>query len=78
MGAQRKIVIEIIHQGADDLLALKGNQETLLDEVKVFLEDPGSLKYAGEKGAVVTVHVPYDQESMRAQFPVGGFFGSMV
>lgn len=53
MGAQRKIAIEIIHQGADYLLALKGNQETLHDEVKAFFEDPGSLKYAKEKGAVV-------------------------
>ena len=53
MGAQRKIAIEFIHQGADYLHALKGNQETLHDEVKAFFENPGSLKYAEEKGAVV-------------------------
>ena len=48
MGAQRKIAIEIIHQGADYLLALKGNQETLHDDVRSFFEDPDSLTYAQE------------------------------
>lgn len=61
MGAQRKIAIEIIHQGADYLLALKGNQETLHDEVKAFFEDAGSLKYAEEKGAVVETVEDHDK-----------------
>jgi len=54
MGAQRKIAIEITHQGADFLLALKGNQETLHDDVKAFFEDPESLVYAREKGGIVS------------------------
>lgn len=53
MGAQRKIAIEIIHQGADYLLALKGNQGTLHDDVKAFFEDPGNLEYARQKGGEI-------------------------
>jgi len=61
MGAQRKIAIEIIHQGADYLLALKGNQETLHEEVKSFFEDPESLNYAEEKGGVVESAEDHDK-----------------
>ncbi len=61
MGAQRKIAIEIIHHGADYLLALKGNQETLHNEVKAFFEDPESLKYAETKGAVVETVEDHDK-----------------
>jgi predicted transposase YbfD/YdcC len=38
MGCQRKIAREIIAADADDVLALKGNQETVHDEVKRFLD----------------------------------------
>ena len=38
MGCQRKIASEIGSAGADDVLALKGNQSTLHEEVKIFLE----------------------------------------
>jgi len=61
MGAQRKIAIEIIHQGADYLLALKGNQETLHEEVKAFFEDPESLKYAEQNSAVVETVEDHDK-----------------
>jgi predicted transposase YbfD/YdcC len=38
MGCQRAIAQQIQDQGADYVLALKGNQETLNDEVRLFLE----------------------------------------
>jgi predicted transposase YbfD/YdcC len=38
MGCQKKIAREIIEADADYVLALKGNQETVHDEVKSFLE----------------------------------------
>ena len=44
---------KIIHQGADYLLALKGNQGVLHDEVKSFFEDHESLKYAETKSGIV-------------------------
>jgi predicted transposase YbfD/YdcC len=39
MGCQKKIATEICNADADYVLALKGNQETIHDEVKTFLED---------------------------------------
>lgn len=38
MGCQRAIAQQIKNQGADYVLALKGNQETLSDDVRLFLE----------------------------------------
>ncbi len=38
MGCQKKIAQEIIEADADYVLALKGNQETVHDEVKMFLD----------------------------------------
>jgi predicted transposase YbfD/YdcC len=39
MGCQKKIAQEIIEADADYVLALKGNQETVFEEVKSFLDD---------------------------------------
>jgi predicted transposase YbfD/YdcC len=39
MSCQRKIAQQVIDQGADYVLALKGNQETLHDDVRRFLDD---------------------------------------
>jgi predicted transposase YbfD/YdcC len=39
MGCQKKIAQEIIEADADYVLALKGNQETVFEEVKTFLDD---------------------------------------
>lgn len=39
MGCQRQIAREIMDADADYVLALKGNQETVHDEVKTFLDD---------------------------------------
>ena len=40
MSCQRKIAQQVIDQGGDYVLALKGNQETLHDDVHRFLDDP--------------------------------------
>lgn len=61
MGTQRKIAIAIIHAGADYLLALKGNQGTLHEEVRAFFEDPDSLAYGREKGAIVDICEQHDK-----------------
>jgi predicted transposase YbfD/YdcC len=39
MGCQKKIAQEILKAGADYVLALKGNHETVHEEVKTFLDD---------------------------------------
>ena len=39
MGTQKAIAAQIVEQGADYVLALKGNQETLHDEVIVYIEE---------------------------------------
>ena len=39
MGCQKKIAKQIIGSGADYVLALKGNHETVHDEVKMYLDD---------------------------------------
>ena len=40
MGCQKKIAQQILDQGGDYLLALKGNQETLSDDVRTYFMDP--------------------------------------
>jgi len=44
MHTQRASAKAICSKGADYVLALKGNQGTLYDDVKLFLDDPQSLK----------------------------------
>jgi len=39
MGCQKKIAQQIIDSGADYVLALKGNHETVHEEIKTYLED---------------------------------------
>jgi len=51
MGCQKKTAREIIEADANYVLALKGNQETVHEEVRAFLDDailhtPGELAYA--------------------------------
>lgn len=46
MGCQKKIAREIIEADADYVLALKGNQETVHEEVKTFLDDAVLQKQA--------------------------------
>ena len=40
MNCQRAICAQIVEQGGDYVIALKGNQGTLHDDVRLFLEDP--------------------------------------
>ena len=52
MGCQKKIAKEIIESDADYVLALKGNQETVHEEVKTFLDDALAQRLAQRpKGA---------------------------
>jgi predicted transposase YbfD/YdcC len=44
LNCQRGIARQIVDQGGDYALALKGNQGTLHDDVRRFLDDPGSEK----------------------------------
>jgi len=45
---QRAIAEQIVDQGGDYVLALKANQVTLYDDVKLFLDDPESAVSVGE------------------------------
>nr|WP_274600256.1 ISAs1 family transposase [Thiocystis violacea] len=47
MGCQTKIAEQIIAQGGDDVLALKGNQETLAGEVEEAFINADASDYAG-------------------------------
>ena len=53
MGCQTKIAAQIIAQGGDYLLALKGNQGTLLAEVEEAFIDADAKDYAGLPSQVV-------------------------
>jgi predicted transposase YbfD/YdcC len=44
LNCQRDIARQIVDQGGDYALALKGNQGTLHDDVRRFLDDPGAQK----------------------------------
>jgi len=58
MGCQKKIAQEIHFAGAHYILALKGNHETLHDEVRALFADPEALDYGKTKGSVVAHHDP--------------------
>ena len=40
MHCQRQVSQQVVEQGGDYALSLKGNQGTLHDDVKLFLDDP--------------------------------------
>ena len=42
MHCQRRLAQQVVEQSADYVLALKGNQETLSDDVGLFLDDPAT------------------------------------
>ncbi len=59
MGCQTKIATQIIQQGADYVLSLKGNQGELHDDVKTFFNSSlaptiGNISYDGEHGRIET------------------------
>ena len=43
MSCQRKIAQQVVDQGGDYVLALKGNQARLYDDVRRFLDDPETV-----------------------------------
>lgn len=48
MGAQRGICAQIIEDGGDYVISLKGNQGTLHEDVKLYLQDPGNHEQINE------------------------------
>ena len=54
MHCQRQVAQQAVGQSADYVLALKGNQRTLHDDVRLFLEDPshaGGRSHSGQQGS---------------------------
>lgn len=47
MGCQREIASQIVRQGGEYVLSLKGNQGMLHEDVKVFFEDSRSMDFGG-------------------------------
>ena len=74
LNCQRDIAQQIIDQGGDYVMALKGNQGTLHDDVQTFLDDPqaeastADITVDGDHGrietrtAVVSTHIDWLQE----------------
>jgi predicted transposase YbfD/YdcC len=74
LNCQREIARQIIEQGGDYAMALKGNQGTLHDDVRAFLDDPKAeatttnTTVDGDHGrietrtAVVSTHIDWLQE----------------
>ena len=63
MGCQRAIAAQIVSQGADYVLGLKGNQGTLHEDVALFLDEP----QGGLTGYAVTVHETYEKDHGRLE-----------
>ena len=51
MGCQKTIALKILEKKADYVLALKGNQSSLLEDVTLFLDDLRKNKQT-EKGGI--------------------------
>jgi predicted transposase YbfD/YdcC len=64
MGCQREIADQILHQKADYVLALKGNQGTLREDVEVFAAEQ---KATGFKDAKVSRHETVDGDHGRIE-----------
>src|SRR5271156_5768639 len=59
LNCQREIAQQIVDQGGDYALALKGNQATLHDDVHMFLDDPAT--------DAITVHTTVDGDHGRIE-----------
>src|SRR5262249_23760303 len=64
MGCQRDIAAKIIEKKADCILALKGNQGTLREDVEVFIEEQKALKY---KDTTISTHQTVDADHGRIE-----------
>jgi predicted transposase YbfD/YdcC len=76
MGCQTKIAAQIIAQGGDYLLALKGNQETLEREVEEAFIDADARDYAGvDSQALETVERGHGRSETRRYRTLGDLSG---
>lgn len=66
MGTQKAIAAKIAAQGADYVLALKGNQSTLRDDVKMFFEDTELAKTCAAHKTVSAGHGRIEERECRA------------
>ena len=64
MGCQRDIAAKIIEKKADYIVALKGNQGTLREDVEVFVDEQKALKY---KDTTITTHETVDADHGRIE-----------
>jgi predicted transposase YbfD/YdcC len=64
MGCQRDIAAKIIEKNADYILALKGNQGTLREDVEVFVDEQKALKY---KDTTISTHQTVDADHGRIE-----------
>src|ERR1022692_2399725 len=64
IGCQRDIAAKIIEKKADYILALKGNQETLREDVEIFVDEQKALKY---KDTTISTHETVDADHGRIE-----------
>jgi predicted transposase YbfD/YdcC len=64
IGCQRQIVRQIVAQGGDYVLALKGNQPALWEDVRLFLDDAHEQ---GFRGVAHQAHQTFDAEHGRQE-----------
>jgi predicted transposase YbfD/YdcC len=64
MGCQRDIAAKIVEKKADYILALKGNQGTLREDVEVFVAEQKALKY---KDTTISTHETVDGDHGRIE-----------
>src|SRR5438128_10722987 len=64
MGCQRDIATKIIEKKADYIVALKGNQGTLREDVAVFIDEQKALKY---RDTTISTHETVDADHGRIE-----------
>jgi len=64
MGCQKEIASKIVEKGADYVLALKGNQGTLSDDVELFFNEQKACKF---KDTVVSRHTTLEKSHGRIE-----------
>ena len=64
MGCQRDIAAKIVEKKADYIVALKGNQGTLREDVEVFVDEQKALKY---KDTTISTHETVDGDHGRIE-----------
>ena len=71
MSCQRAICAQIVEQGGDYVIALKGNQGRLHDDVRLFLEDPDRL---GRDRLDEATHTTVDADHGRIETRTGAVY----